>query len=208
MEAAALGGTKGQAATSPGSDGSPPMVNNPAKVPHVEWANHHKMVSQYKVLAFGWPVSNLRCMIDPSTMGYGTIQELLRLIKLGQCGFKRMTDAEVDEWNEKYKSQLASGNIEAQACKVQSDAGQARCKRKNNAPGKINKSQPQLSTGSQAIAPNSILSTSGTPQLFEPVLRHPVSFVQPPTRPNPKYLASIHKLKLSKDAFDHSLDPK
>ncbi|KAG8754172.1 hypothetical protein FRC12_011280 [Ceratobasidium sp. 428] len=114
------------AAAATASDGSPPMATNPNAIPFVEYKNYHKTVKQYKVVVHNWPMKTSGQMMDPNTMGLGQLQLLLRRIRDEDCGFKRLTEAEWNEWNERFESEIKSGAVEVSLRKTRCDAGKKR----------------------------------------------------------------------------------
>ncbi|KAG8706301.1 hypothetical protein FRC08_001151 [Ceratobasidium sp. 394] len=91
-----------KAATSTASDGSEPMITDPSLIPAVSYSDYVSFVDQYKIEAFNWPMNEEKDkLIDPSNVGgHKTLLTYLKLIRSGDAGFRRMTEATWDAWKE------------------------------------------------------------------------------------------------------------
>ncbi|KAG8700476.1 hypothetical protein FRC08_004674 [Ceratobasidium sp. 394] len=114
------------AATSVAEDGSPPAITDSNKIAFVEWKNYHKIVKTYKVEVFGWPMVDPGRMVDPNSMGAGTVNHQLQLVKSSECGFRRLTDMEWNRWKETFDAEVEAGDANIATRKTRSDAGQKR----------------------------------------------------------------------------------
>ncbi|KAG8710447.1 hypothetical protein FRC08_017159 [Ceratobasidium sp. 394] len=91
-----------KAATSTASDGSEPMITDPSLIPAVSYSDYVSFVDQYKIEAFNWLMNEEKDkLIDPSNVGgHKTLLAYLKLIRSGDSGFRRMTQAAWDAWKE------------------------------------------------------------------------------------------------------------
>ncbi|KAG9090735.1 hypothetical protein FS749_000328 [Ceratobasidium sp. UAMH 11750] len=89
-----------KAAMSTGSDGSEPTITNPLIISAISYSDYISFVRQYKVEVFNWPMNGDK-MVDPSNVGgHKILSAYLKRIESGEAGFRRITDAEWEEWKQ------------------------------------------------------------------------------------------------------------
>ncbi|KDN33888.1 hypothetical protein RSAG8_13028, partial [Rhizoctonia solani AG-8 WAC10335] len=155
------------AVTSVAEDGSPPMVTDRLDIGMVEYKNYINFVKENKVIMEGWPVKPDGSLVDPSSMGLGKLEKLLKLLEnpSSGCGFKRLSENEWKEWTEKLDQEIVAGKIKLPTRKTRSDAGKKRkrdthvegdeadvsmAERKKNTKPKSKKASAPKARGSQA----------------------------------------------------------
>ncbi|KAG8763364.1 hypothetical protein FRC12_008577 [Ceratobasidium sp. 428] len=71
------------AASSTATDGSKPLLDDPAKISSISWKHYWSIVRTYRVEAFGWPMSDDgSSLTDPSDVGgYGRMLSYLEDVK-------------------------------------------------------------------------------------------------------------------------------
>ncbi|KAG8708917.1 hypothetical protein FRC11_006045 [Ceratobasidium sp. 423] len=128
MESSLIGGTAGAAVTLVAEDGSPPMMTDPLDIGMVEYKNYINFVKENKVIMEGWLVKADGSLADPSSMGLGKLEKLLKLLEdpNSGCSFKRLTENEWKEWSEKIDQDVEAGKVKLLTCKTRSDAGKKR----------------------------------------------------------------------------------
>src|SRR5690242_4417971 len=104
-------GYTGNTVTSTAEDRSPPMMTNPLDIGVVEYKNYVNFVKENKVE--GWPLKSDGSLVDPSSMGLGKLEKLLKLLEnpSSGCGFKQLTESEWKEWTEKLDQEVEAGKI-------------------------------------------------------------------------------------------------
>ncbi|KAG8796453.1 hypothetical protein FRC12_022935 [Ceratobasidium sp. 428] len=113
------------AATSTATDGSKPLLDDPAKISSVSWKHYWSIVRTYHVEAFGWPMSDDgSSLTDPSDIGgYGRMLSYLEDVKNNRRGFRRLTDADWDAKMAEYDALVEAGTIDPPTRKTRSDKG-------------------------------------------------------------------------------------
>ncbi|CUA73045.1 hypothetical protein RSOLAG22IIIB_10489 [Rhizoctonia solani] len=116
------------AVTSVADDGSPPVVTEPLDIGMIEYKNYISFAKENKVIMEGWPVKPDGSLVDPSSMGLGKLETLLKLLENPNsgCGFKCLTENEWKEWTEKLDQDIKAGKVILPSRKTRSDAGKKR----------------------------------------------------------------------------------
>ncbi|KDN47370.1 hypothetical protein RSAG8_03510, partial [Rhizoctonia solani AG-8 WAC10335] len=109
-------------------DGSPPIVTNSLEIGMFEYKNYVNVVKEYRVILKGWPLTSNGSLVDPSSMGLGRMQRLLKLLEDpdSDCGFKRLTESEWKRWSEKLEEDVNAGRVTLPTRKIRIDAGKKR----------------------------------------------------------------------------------